>query len=157
MSPQAYWVMRTFQLLLVDVVPPMLKRAVWQVFPVRSASTITKKNIKSCTFHDNFLAVFQNYFWTTVNNLRDWSPKFETGISIIIKSTLYSIFWQDSITNIKINSFQIFWRLCNPFFWEYTKDLLGVYFGYNGGVFGLYLSYSGAILELYRGYLILGV
>ena len=88
---------------------------------------------------------------------RDWSPKFETGINIIIKSTLYSIFWQDSITNIKINSFQIFWRLCNPFFWEYTKDLLGVYFGYNGGVFGLYLSYSGAILELYWGYLILGL
>ena len=88
---------------------------------------------------------------------RGWSPKFETGINIIIKSALYSIFWQDSITNIKINSFQIFWRLCNPFFWEYTKDLLGVYFGYNGGVFGLYLSYSGAILELYWGYLILGL
>ena len=90
-------------------------------------------------------------------NLRGWSPKFETGINIIIKSALYSIFWQDSITNIKINSFQIFWRLCDPFYWEYTKDLLGVYFGYTGGIFGLYLSYSGAILELYWGYLILGV
>ena len=88
---------------------------------------------------------------------RGWSPKFETGINIIIKSALYSIFWQDSITNIKINSFQIFWRLCDPFYWEYTKDLLGVYFGYTGGIFGLYLSYSGAILELYWGYLILGV
>ena len=66
-SPQAYWVMRTFQLLVVEVVPPMLKRAVWQVLPVRSASTITKKNIKSCIFHDNFLALFQNYFWTMVH------------------------------------------------------------------------------------------
>ena len=28
---------------------------------------------------------------------------------------LYSIFWQDKITNIKIKSFQIFWRLCYPF------------------------------------------
>ena len=88
---------------------------------------------------------------------RGWSPKFETGINIIIKSALYSILWQDSITNIKINSFQIFWRLCDPFYWEYTKDLLGVYFGYTGGIFGLYLSYGGAKLELYRGYLILGV
>ena len=70
--------------------------------------------------------------------IRDWSPKFETGINVIIKSALYS-------------------RLCNPFYWEYTKDLLGVYFGYTGGIFGLYLSYSGAILELYWGYLILGV
>ena len=69
-SPQLYWVMRTFQLLLVVVVPPMLKRAVWQVFPVRSASTITKKNTKSFIFHDNFLALFQNYFWTMINNLR---------------------------------------------------------------------------------------
>ena len=33
---------------------------------------------------------------------RGWSPKFETGINIIIKSALYSVFWQDSITNIKI-------------------------------------------------------
>ena len=74
---------------------------------------------------------------------RDWLPKFETVINIIIKSVLYSIFWQDSITNIKIDSYQIFWRLCNPFYWEYTKDLLGVYFGYTGGIFGLYLSYSG--------------
>ena len=101
---------------------------------------------------------FQFMSWTTLSlSLKDWSPKFETGINIIIKSALYSIFWQDSITNIKINSFQIFWRLCDTFYWEYTKDLLGVYFGYNGGVFGLYLSYSGAILELYWGYLILGV
>ena len=99
---------------------------------------------------------------------RGWSPKFETGINIIIKSALYSIFWQYSITNIKIISFQIFRRLCDPFYWEYTKDLLGVYFGYTlgilwvyfgytGGIFGLYLSYRWAILELYWEYLILGV
>ena len=60
---------------------------------------------------------------------RGWSPKYETGINIIIKSALYSIFWQNSITNIKINSFQIFWKLFNPFYWEYTKDLLRVYWG----------------------------
>ena len=78
---------------------------------------------------------------------RDWSPKFETGINIIIKSALYSIFWQDSITNIKINSFQIFWRLCNPFHWEYTEDLLGVYFGYTLGILWVYWGYIWTILE----------
>ena len=79
-------------------------------------------------------------------------PKFETGINIIIKSALYSIFWQDSITNIKINSFQIFWRLCNPFYWEYTEDLLWVYFEHTLGILGVYLDYTWAILGLYLSY-----
>ena len=39
----------------------------------------------------------------TTSKTRGWSPKFETGINIIIKSALYSIFWQNSITDIKIN------------------------------------------------------
>ena len=30
---------------------------------------------------------------------RDWSPKFETGLNFIIKSALYSIFWQDWFEN----------------------------------------------------------
>ena len=33
---------------------------------------------------------------------------------------LYSIFWQYYIINIKINSFQIFWSLFNPF-WLWTR------------------------------------
>ena len=31
---------------------------------------------------------------------RDWLPKFETGLDFIIKSALYTIFWQDWITGV---------------------------------------------------------
>ena len=39
---------------------------------------------------------------------RVWSPKFETGLNFIIKSALYSIFWQYWITDDLNNSFQCF-------------------------------------------------
>ena len=39
---------------------------------------------------------------------RGWSPKFATRLNIIITNALYSIFWQDWITNDLYNSFQYF-------------------------------------------------
>ena len=53
---------------------------------------------------------------------RDWLPKFETGLDFIIKSALYSIFWQDWITNDLNNSFQYF----RPFFFllNHSNQLL---------------------------------
>ena len=39
---------------------------------------------------------------------RDWLPKFEIGLNFIIKSALFSIFWQYWITNDLNNSFQCF-------------------------------------------------
>ena len=62
-----------------------------------------------CSTHLFSRGVKQRREWFLIshydkNTRRGWSPKFATGLNIIIKSALYSIFWQDWIKNNLYNS-----------------------------------------------------